>query len=1523
MFGDTAKCECHSADSRNLIVCIDGTANQFGEKNTNVIELYNLISKGSQHNQRTWYNSGIGTYARPHRKSLSYYVQAVSHKIDLAVAWNFERTVIAAYRWLSDNYEEGDRIFLFGFSRGAFQVRVLSAMIDKVGLIYKGNEMQIPFAYELYADPNSDLLSSTEVGTGEDTYISKAERFKRAFSDPSVRVHFVGVWDTVSSIGVARGKKTLPGTTEGMTHVCYFRHALALDERRVKFLPEYAWGGSPENLVWTPKSAFEVLNGTGEYVEEAKTLAEIQRSAIEDVWSPQKLLEAVSGTNAVRTPESLLDAIVGTEDAKPWSPPSEREGLGAKNRAWTVRSMIEVLNGSKKPVWTQRSLLEALAGTRETRNVADINSKFPHTVEVWFAGTHSDIGGGNRANEGMDRSRPPLRWMVLEANAAGLRTSPFKRELSSEEQVEFKESLVGFGWKLFESLPFKRLTYTRESIANGGKQSTRWPHFGASRKIHPGQKIHSSFVLAQQGDHYVPKARPPGTRRTTLQGSRDKWFWRKLHEDGLRNMQGWFEVDLLQYAQTVMKTYVEGRANFDKLAQIETLGLGPGPVEKVVLEAIGGSDIPSDPTTHLLSHEMSRLVADGYRSRRDSVSSGVDGLHPWLEKSTSICARTVASRFLSGEKSFDSIVEIGCHGGLGSLREIIEQTIKDIDAIHARASMEPLLELMKAADMCVPSNSPDSWMMATLPKYFSFFISTYYNQGDDCLKLLRGISSLSHGGGMQTVKDGVMNVIRDIEDRVKAKTVLELTFDRHLALVGAAVEAVGRDNGRVTPVEDGWEGKALDSCLQSLIRCMLAGLRWTCYLPKLTKLDGNLKKTDQLIIAALQDDTANNPLGIQLSAAQVKIIVEDVRKVDAVGHRLADAYLTEYTWSVVGIFATTLDPHRLSDLAEVAKLDGGLNAVRDVVLKTIQRDKGSPRLPKYLPLNALLQLLSVTDGSPGMEWQQIAMVAYARTAVEDFRTSSGALDDLTKLAKLDGGLSAARSMVREAIEFGRGNKSELHSLSLTQLWNLVECVSTSNTRSTGTSPPQANDMDYDDSWEKGALRDYAKIIIAGFLKGKVSEGKVEDFDRFKSAVHGPQALNDAVFEAFQKSPEEHSVDKKFKLLDATLDILVSQPPDILWPLTLVRTVLDKWKPEEDEQTKDIIERERRMDIFLQTCTDLCYLIAAQPTSTPIALSPDGKRVLAPINNEVREWSLWHSRAGANEGTPMIDCGNHAVCSIAMLGNDRWIVSGLDNGQILIKDRRTGVLETMQAGNQRRVVAFAVCNNGSGTIAIQCDDKGVVSVWRLDPYEVADSEPGDWATLFRRFSRRILVGDRTRIEWRIRPLVLEDASSQPLDVGLFTSISTARNSRVFATGSSDKLVRIWDSVRGNVLGTMEGHTEGVSCVAVSPGGDLIASGSSDKTIRVWSAEAPYGLIREIRGHDHAIRSLTFSPDGTRIISASDDHTVGIWGARDGVEIKRLRGHKDVVLSAVVSSEGKRIVSVGKDGMREWDGELALA
>ena len=72
-------------------------------------------------------------------------------------------------------------------------------------------------------------------------------------------------------------------------------------------------------------------------------------------------------------------------------------------------------------------------------------------------------------NAEMDRSRPPLRWMVLQAGALGLRTEPFERELSPHEQINIIESLTCAWWPL-EVLPLYRLTYTRR---NNGKKITQ------------------------------------------------------------------------------------------------------------------------------------------------------------------------------------------------------------------------------------------------------------------------------------------------------------------------------------------------------------------------------------------------------------------------------------------------------------------------------------------------------------------------------------------------------------------------------------------------------------------------------------------------------------------------------------------------------------------------------------------------------------------------------------------------------------------------------------------------------------------------------------------------------------------------------------------------------------------------------------------------------------------------------------------------------------------------------------------
>ena len=70
----------------------------------------------------------------------------------------------------------------------------------------------------------------------------------------------------------------------------------------------------------------------------------------------------------------------------------------------------------------------------------------------------------------MDRSTPPLRWMVFEAGEAGLRTALFERKQKEHKEVKIIESLT-WPWRLFEIFPFKRLTFTRNP--NGLPKTTR------------------------------------------------------------------------------------------------------------------------------------------------------------------------------------------------------------------------------------------------------------------------------------------------------------------------------------------------------------------------------------------------------------------------------------------------------------------------------------------------------------------------------------------------------------------------------------------------------------------------------------------------------------------------------------------------------------------------------------------------------------------------------------------------------------------------------------------------------------------------------------------------------------------------------------------------------------------------------------------------------------------------------------------------------------------------------------------
>lgn len=129
-------------------------------------------------------------------------------------------------------YDKGDKIYLFGFSRGAFTARFLARMISTIGLLAKGNEEMVPFAYKSYQNYENGI-GKFKTAKEHEEWMSK---FSVTFCRPAVKVHFLGLFDTVSSVGVF----DLPFTTKTylptvLQTACYTRHAVAIDERRCKF----------------------------------------------------------------------------------------------------------------------------------------------------------------------------------------------------------------------------------------------------------------------------------------------------------------------------------------------------------------------------------------------------------------------------------------------------------------------------------------------------------------------------------------------------------------------------------------------------------------------------------------------------------------------------------------------------------------------------------------------------------------------------------------------------------------------------------------------------------------------------------------------------------------------------------------------------------------------------------------------------------------------------------------------------------------------------------------------------------------------------------------------------------------------------------------------------------------------------------------------------------------------------------------------------------------------------------------
>lgn len=226
---------------KNIVFCADGTWNHPDETDdgvpapTNVFKLFNALLQTDT--QAPHYDSGVGTDGTP-----------IDHLLGGAIGEGLFQKVRNGYTVIARSYQDGDQIFLFGFSRGAYTARSLAGMIAVCGLPapgkFDGNATNAAF----------DAYRAPKIGADRVTLLGK---FTQTYAARDVTIAMIGVWDTVGALGIPGGLFTgldaehygfLDTSLHPDIQAAY--QALAIDEKRSEFAP---------TLWTTPASATQLV----------------------------------------------------------------------------------------------------------------------------------------------------------------------------------------------------------------------------------------------------------------------------------------------------------------------------------------------------------------------------------------------------------------------------------------------------------------------------------------------------------------------------------------------------------------------------------------------------------------------------------------------------------------------------------------------------------------------------------------------------------------------------------------------------------------------------------------------------------------------------------------------------------------------------------------------------------------------------------------------------------------------------------------------------------------------------------------------------------------------------------------------------------------------------------------------------------------------------------------------------------------------------------------------------------------
>jgi uncharacterized protein (DUF2235 family) len=425
---------------KNIVICADGTGNTTVKgRGTNVFKLYEAVDENGHRFDTTGrvieqvaiYHDGVGT------ETLKW-IRAFAG----ATGWGLSRNVKDLYAALARVYRPGDRIYLFGFSRGAFTVRTLAGLIAVCGIPDRGdenfetNEIFKKAIQRRYSDYRSKYQTLLEKGfwaifgrfikrqSLTDKYAAEVRRTK---GDKTHVVDFVGVWDTVDAVGLPLAIADVWNKfiyafkfPDGKLNkeVAVGRHALALDEARASFAP-VLWneedfkpaGDARIKQVWF---AGVHSNVGGGYPHQGMSLVALDWMLSEAASLPA--LGAVPEGERLRFIPQVRELISAAADVNGKLYDS-RAGLGVYYR-WRPRDAEALCRRRFVPTRVHRTVLERIA--RGTDGYAPGSVPVDPEVISWSAGPMVTV---------------PLRECVRNAH----------RSIGSQTLVEKHKGLITFG----------------------------------------------------------------------------------------------------------------------------------------------------------------------------------------------------------------------------------------------------------------------------------------------------------------------------------------------------------------------------------------------------------------------------------------------------------------------------------------------------------------------------------------------------------------------------------------------------------------------------------------------------------------------------------------------------------------------------------------------------------------------------------------------------------------------------------------------------------------------------------------------------------------------------------------------------------------------------------------------------------------------------------------------------------------------------------------------------------------------